>query len=682
MQLADRLGRDPSHIVPVAGNAKLSFLRRIADALDWDLRDVVESLASVERSAGGVARNSARNAVDERGLGRLSEDPEVDTDAPEDAVGVAGLETLLQRAAAASRTSLIESRRWEAEERGRQPPQRAESFQELDRSALAAHRSGQVDDLLAIIDAMRAVAASPTERAITANREIGAWDLRGRYGQALEAAHAGLAEEGVLPSVQTMLQANLAHVHMTLWHLVEAQAVASDVIQRCDAVDRASTVSEGEGRVARVAGAFARFVRGAALCRAIDHEVAPGRRHLADRARADLVDAIARYDLLARGVGDGHLAAMAHTCHAVILECEAALERMDPRRRGVLERTAARIRAFADAQRASIRDLDIAIPGGRAGHTLAPVRAAGCYAPGGRYPLPSTVLMTAITARAAGVERVWVASPRPGAEVLAAAAIAGADGVLAIGGVQSIGAMALGLCGVPAADIIVGPGNRWVTAAKQLVSGRVGIDMLAGPSELLVIADEAADARVSAADLLAQAEHDSDAVPMLVTTSERIAREVEDELAAQLVTLPTSPVARDALRNGWVCIVADVDEALRVSDMIGPAHLEIHASNADEIAARVTNAGAVFIGARAAEVFGDYGAGPNHTLPTGGTSRFRAGLSVFTFLRARTWMRIDNEEAAAEMKEDAVELARMELLEGHAGAAEARGGRGAAQLLQ
>lgn len=330
VQLADRLGRDPSHIVPVAGNAKLSFLRRIADALDWDLRDVVDSLASVERSAGGVARNSARNAVDERGLGRLSEDPEVDTDTPEDAVGVAGLETLLQRAAAASRTSLIESRRWEADERARQPPKRGESFQELDRSALAAHRAGQVDDLLTIIEAMRVVAASPTERAITANREIGAWDLRGRYAQALEAAHAGLAEEGVSPSVQTMLQANLAHVHMTLWHLVEAQAVASDVIQRCDAVESASTASEGEGRVARVAGAFARFVRGAALCRAIDHEVAPGRRHLAERARADLADAVTRYDTLARGVGDGHLAAMAHSCHAVILECEAALDRVDP----------------------------------------------------------------------------------------------------------------------------------------------------------------------------------------------------------------------------------------------------------------------------------------------------------------------------------------------------------------
>ncbi len=353
-------------------------------------------------------------------------------------------------------------------------------------------------------------------------------------------------------------------------------------------------------------------------------------------------------------------------------ECRAALGRLSAENRSVLERVADRIRAFASAQRACLRDLDVAIPGGRAGHTMVPVAIAGCYAPGGRYPLPSSVLMTAVTARAAGVERVWLASPRPTDETLAAAAIAGVDGVLAVGGVQAIGAMTFGLCGVPACDVIVGPGNRWVTAAKQAVSARVGIDMLAGPSELLVIADEGADASVVAADLLAQAEHDADAVPMLVTTSEELAHGVERELVSQLATLPTRETAQQALRNGWVCVVGSVEEAIGVSDAIGPEHLEIQTQRADEVAARVSNAGAVFIGAEAAEVLGDYGAGPNHTLPTSGTSRFRAGLSVFTFLRARTWMTIDDPDAAAGMRADAVALARMERLEAHARAAEAR----------
>jgi phosphoribosyl-ATP pyrophosphohydrolase/phosphoribosyl-AMP cyclohydrolase/histidinol dehydrogenase len=267
---------------------------------------------------------------------------------------------------------------------------------------------------------------------------------------------------------------------------------------------------------------------------------------------------------------------------------------------------------------------------------------------------------------------VWLASPRPTDETLAAAAIAGVDGVLAVGGVQAVGAMTFGLCGVPACDVIVGPGNRWVTAAKQAVSARVGIDMLAGPSELLVIADESADASVVAADLLAQAEHDADAVPMLVTTSEELAHGVERELVSQLATLPTRETAQQALRNGWVCVVGSVEEAIGVSDAIGPEHLEIQTQRADEVASRVSNAGAAFIGAAAAEVLGDYGAGPNHTLPTSGTSRFRAGLSVFTFLRARTWMTIDDTDAAAGMRADAVALARMERLEAHARAAEAR----------
>jgi phosphoribosyl-ATP pyrophosphohydrolase/phosphoribosyl-AMP cyclohydrolase/histidinol dehydrogenase len=353
-------------------------------------------------------------------------------------------------------------------------------------------------------------------------------------------------------------------------------------------------------------------------------------------------------------------------------DLRAALDALPADQRALLERTAARIDAFARAQRACLRDLTLAIPGGEAGHTFIPVTSAGCYAPGGRFPLPSSVLMTALTARAAGVRDVWVASPRPTPVTLAAAAIAGAEGVLAIGGVQAVASLAWGLLGLPRCDIIVGPGNRWVTAAKQLVSVETGIDMLAGPSELLVLADDSPDPALIAADLLAQAEHDDDAVPTLVTTSAALIETVERELRRQLETLLTAPTARAALGNGRAVLASTLDEAIRVVDRLAPEHLEILTRDAHAVARRISNAGAIFIGPGAAEVLGDYGAGPNHVLPTGGTARFRAGLSVLTFLRARTWMRVDDPAAATPLARDASALARLELLEGHARAAELR----------
>jgi phosphoribosyl-ATP pyrophosphohydrolase/phosphoribosyl-AMP cyclohydrolase/histidinol dehydrogenase len=347
----------------------------------------------------------------------------------------------------------------------------------------------------------------------------------------------------------------------------------------------------------------------------------------------------------------------------------AALERLPSDQRDLLQRVAARIRRFADAQRACLTDLTLKIPGGVAGHTCIPVRSAGCYAPGGRFPLPSSVLMTAVTARAAGVSQVWVASPRPTDVTLAAAAIAGVDGLLAIGGVQAITAMARGLVGVPTCDTIVGPGNRWVTAAKQLVSGQVGIDMLAGPSELVIVADDAADASLVAADLLAQAEHDDDAVPILVSLSEQLLEKVERELHSQLQSLPTRATARAALRNGFAVVVQTVNEAASLCDRLAPEHLQLVTQDAQALAAQVRNAGAVFIGPRSAEVLADYGAGPNHVLPTGGTARYRAGLSVLAFLRVRTWLDIEDSAAAGELAQDAAALARLESLEAHARAA-------------
>lgn len=351
-----------------------------------------------------------------------------------------------------------------------------------------------------------------------------------------------------------------------------------------------------------------------------------------------------------------------------------ALDGLDREARRVLSGAADRIRAFAQAQLACLTPLAMSVPGGRAGHTIEPVERAGCYAPGGRFPLPSSVLMTAVTARAAGVREVWVASPRPAQVTLAAAALAEADALLAIGGAQAIAAMAFGAGRVPACDLIVGPGNRWVTAAKALVAGHVGIDMLAGPSEVLIIADDSADAALVAADLLAQAEHDDDAVPILVTTDESLVARVNAELHRQLADLPTGRTARAALGNGFAVACGSIAEAIALSDRLAPEHLEIHTRDAQSVADRCSHYGAVFIGAATAEVLGDYGLGPNHVLPTGRTARFTGGLSVFTFLRIRTWLAPDPASSSStdSLYGDVAALARLEGLEAHARAASAR----------
>lgn len=353
-------------------------------------------------------------------------------------------------------------------------------------------------------------------------------------------------------------------------------------------------------------------------------------------------------------------------------DLQAAAARLPAEQHALLSRTSARIAAFARAQREGLQDLALEIPGGRAGWRYLPVGRAGCYAPGGRFPLPSSVLMTVVTARQAGVEEVWVASPRPGMLTLAAAAIAGADAVLAAGGAQAITALAYGIDGVPACDVIVGPGNRYVTAAKQLVVGQVGIDMLAGPSELVILADATACPTMVAADLLAQAEHDPDAVPLLVTTTPDLGARVAQELEVQLTDLPTAATARQALANGGVVVTANLDQAIDVCNALGPEHLEVLISDPARVVNHLRTYGALFLGAAAAEVLGDYGAGPNHVLPTGGTARFSSPLSVQDFLVGRSWLEMHTGPPAAAVTQDAVALARLEGLEAHARSAEKR----------
>ena len=351
-------------------------------------------------------------------------------------------------------------------------------------------------------------------------------------------------------------------------------------------------------------------------------------------------------------------------------ELDSARDDIDAGARSLLERTADRIRAFAEAQRSCLHDLDVPIPGGRAGHRWLPVAAAGAYAPGGRHSLPSSVLMTAIPGRVAGVGRLWAASPRPTAMTLAAGAIAGADGLLAVGGAQAIAALAFGSVSPPC-DVVVGPGNRWVGAAKKHLVGEIGIDGLAGPSEIVVVADRSADPRLVAADLLAQAEHDPDALPILITDDVRLIPIVEAILSTELATLSTAPVAGRALDGGCAVVVGDLDQAVELCDAIAPEHLALHVEAPHLMADHLSAYGSLFVGPASAEVLADYGAGPNHVLPTGGGARYQSGLAVTTFLRSPTWMTMVDPEVIAG---DAADLARWEGLEAHARAAELRRG--------
>lgn len=347
---------------------------------------------------------------------------------------------------------------------------------------------------------------------------------------------------------------------------------------------------------------------------------------------------------------------------------DEAAARVSPAEADVLERVAGRIRDFATEQRRVLVDVDVAVPGGRAGHRWIPIRSAGAYAPGGRHPLPSSVLMTVIPGRVAGVEAVWAASPRPTPITLAAAAVAGADGLLAVGGAQAIAALAFGTVS-PACDLIVGPGNKWVTAAKKHLYGEVGLDGLAGPSEILVIADETADPDLVAADLLAQAEHDVEAIPALVTTSGPVADRVDESIDRQLADLPTSDTAGAALENGFVIVLGSLGEAVGLADQLAPEHLALHVEDPEDLAGSLESYGSLFVGGGSAETFADYGVGPNHVLPTGGGARYQSGLSVLTFLKAPTWSRLDDPGA---LIDDTMHLARLEGLEAHARAAQLR----------
>jgi phosphoribosyl-ATP pyrophosphohydrolase/phosphoribosyl-AMP cyclohydrolase/histidinol dehydrogenase len=364
--------------------------------------------------------------------------------------------------------------------------------------------------------------------------------------------------------------------------------------------------------------------------------------------------------------------------------CEAALANLADEPRQLLQTAAERIRGFAARQRQLYQDFDM--PAGAEGLSMGvrhiPIERVGCYAPGGRYPLVSSVLMTVIPAQVAGVRQITLASPNPAPLMLAAAAIAGAHAVLAIGGAQAIATLAFGGGLIDPCDMIVGPGNQWVAAAKQMVANQRGIDFLAGPSELLIIADDHANPAWIAADLLAQAEHDTEAIVTLLTPSSALLASVQDALAAQLPTLPqpNQSTARAALSQGAM-VQLSLEQAVQLANQLAPEHLQIMTENPSHWGQQCTQYGGIFVGARAAEVLGDYGLGPNHTLPTNGSGRFHAGLSVSNFLKPKTF--ITDHGAAAytkslpstlpgQLAREIAALARLEGLEAHARAVECR----------
>lgn len=331
--------------------------------------------------------------------------------------------------------------------------------------------------------------------------------------------------------------------------------------------------------------------------------------------------------------------------------------------RAALELAASRIRSAHERQLEP--EVDVTLDGVRLELRIAPLARVGLYVPGGTARYPSSVLMTAIPAKVAGVPEVVMVTPGASAEAMLAARLAGVDRVFELGGAQAIGALAYGTQTVPRVDKIVGPGNAWVASAKRQVYGEVDIDSIAGPSEVLVIADAGANPAWIAADLIAQAEHDREARAVLVTTAPELATAVAAELVRQLADLPRKAIAENALaQHGAAVIVASIDEAVAYANAFAPEHLELQLAEARKVAARCTTSGAIFVGAYSSEAAGDYIAGGNHVLPTGGAARYASPLGVHDFRKRTSIIEYDATSAAAHADAIAT-LAACEGLDGH-----------------
>ena len=384
--------------------------------------------------------------------------------------------------------------------------------------------------------------------------------------------------------------------------------------------------------------------------------VAPILRAIQERGDEALLEYARKFDNL-----EGNSFTIPHA------EWQAAEARVSPEFMTALEVASSNIRQYAKLQLP--QETWVQLPGGRRlGSIVRPLESMGAYIPAGRYPLPSTLLMTVIPAQIAGVPAICVTSPHPSAEILATAKFLGIKNIFRIGGAQAIAALAFGTASIPKVDRIVGPGNIYVAAAKKLLAGEVGIDFIAGPTEIVIIADDA-DPRHIAADMLAQAEHDVEASSILLTTSENLAERVSAEVGRQLETLPTAQVACEAIRNhSAVILCPSVDAAVEASNRLAPEHLAIYD---ESLLPRIQNAGSIFLGASSPEAAGDYASGPNHVLPTSGAARIRGGLSSADFVKVISVQKLSS-EGLKQLAPAITTLARAEGLEAHARSVEVR----------
>ncbi|NNM70939.1 histidinol dehydrogenase [Enterovirga aerilata] len=332
----------------------------------------------------------------------------------------------------------------------------------------------------------------------------------------------------------------------------------------------------------------------------------------------------------------------------------------------------AQVKNFAEHQRAALKDIEVeTLPGIVLGHKNIPVNSVGCYVPGGKYPLLASAHMSVVTAKVAGVPSIVTCAPpfqgRPAPAIVAAQHLAGADVIYCLGGVQAVGAMALGTETIQPVDMLVGPGNAYVAEAKRQLFGRVGIDLFAGPTETLVIADDSVDAELCATDLLGQAEHGPNSPAILLTTSEKLARETMEEVERLLQILPTGAVARQAWEDyGEVILCADDDEMVAEADRIASEHVQVMTRDPDYFLERMTNYGALFLGPRTNVAYGDKVIGTNHTLPTRKAARYTGGLWVGKFLKTVTYQKVLTDEASAMIGEYCSRLCMLEGFAGHA----------------
>lgn len=352
-------------------------------------------------------------------------------------------------------------------------------------------------------------------------------------------------------------------------------------------------------------------------------------------------------------------------------EIETAISQVSAETLDVIKFAIKNVKEFAQKQLECLKELETEVCGSILGHKVIPLESVGCYVPGGNYPLPSTAVMTIVPAKVAGVKNVVAVSPKIQPVTIAACHLAGADKIFKVGGVQAVAALAYGTESVPKVNKIVGPGNKYVTSAKKQVFGECGIDFLAGPSEILIIADETANPEYVAADMLAQCEHDKDARAYLLCLSDDFAKKVKEQAYVFLETLETANIARVAFEKSFAVVVNDLDEAIRISEEKAPEHLELCFENAEKMIDMFKNYGSLFVGNYSAEVFGDYVSGTNHTLPTNQVAKYSGGLSVFDYVKIQTYQ-IIREKKLKEIAENASKLAEKEGLFAHKLAADVR----------